>query len=474
MAKLVLADLTNLENQTSAVTTINNNMALIETAIENTLSRDGTSPNEMEENLDMNSNRILNLPAAVDDTEPVRKLEFDVVQGSIEDLEDAVAQAENAAAQAQAAQAAAESAVSTTEALVAEAEQAVVDAQEQAEKLRSESTSSVEIGTGSKVFTIDEDDYFVPGMYVMISNDDTNYMFGEITSYTGDQLTVDVDVTNGSGTYTEWVIIVAGARGATGPQGDTGPSGEMGGPGSSTDSQIALFDGATGTELKAATNTGLLKAASGVIATAVADTDYLTPATAASTYLTQADAATDYQPLDSDLTSWAGVTRASGFDAFTAAPSSANLATLVTDETGSGALVFATSPTLVTPVLGTPASGTLTNCTGLPLSTGVTRSINAQTGTTYTFVLGDANNVVTFNNSGAQTITVPPNADVAFPAGTIIDIIGRGTGKVTVAPGSGVTIESEGSLLSLYARYSAASLVKIASNNWVLIGSLTS
>lgn len=49
---------------------------------------------------------------------------------------------------------------------------------------------------------------------------------------------------------------------------------------------------------------------------------------------------------------------------FLATPSSANLATAVTDETGTGALVFATSPTLVTPLLGTPTSGTLTNCTG--------------------------------------------------------------------------------------------------------------
>jgi len=57
--------------------------------------------------------------------------------------------------------------------------------------------------------------------------------------------------------------------------------------------------------------------------------------------------------------------------AFLATPSSANLRTAVTDETGTGALVFATSPTLVTPVLGTPTSGTLTNCTGLPIATGV-------------------------------------------------------------------------------------------------------
>jgi len=60
-----------------------------------------------------------------------------------------------------------------------------------------------------------------------------------------------------------------------------------------------------------------------------------------------------------------------GVATFLATPSSANLAAAVTNETGSGALVFATSPTLVTPVLGTPTSATLTNATGLPISTGI-------------------------------------------------------------------------------------------------------
>ncbi len=83
------------------------------------------------------------------------------------------------------------------------------------------------------------------------------------------------------------------------------------------------------------------------------------------------EANVDFQAYDADLASWAGVTRASGFDTFAATPSSANLASLVSDETGTGALVFANSPTLVTPALGTPASGTLTNATGLPISTGV-------------------------------------------------------------------------------------------------------
>lgn len=72
-----------------------------------------------------------------------------------------------------------------------------------------------------------------------------------------------------------------------------------------------------------------------------------------------------------------------GGDALTSSPlsqfaatTSAQLAGVVSDETGSGALVFATSPTLITPTLGTPASGTLTNCTGLP-ATGISNATAA-------------------------------------------------------------------------------------------------
>lgn len=85
---------------------------------------------------------------------------------------------------------------------------------------------------------------------------------------------------------------------------------------------------------------------------------------------------TDGQILTADSTQGTGLkwsNPAGGGDALTASPlsqfaatTSAQLAGVISDETGSGALVFATSPTLVTPLLGTPTSGTLTNCTGLP------------------------------------------------------------------------------------------------------------
>lgn len=72
MSKVPLSTLVSLENQTTAINLINNNSGLIENGFENTLSRDGTQPNSMNANLDMNSFRILNLPSPVSPTEPVR------------------------------------------------------------------------------------------------------------------------------------------------------------------------------------------------------------------------------------------------------------------------------------------------------------------------------------------------------------------------------------------------------------------
>jgi hypothetical protein len=78
-----------------------------------------------------------------------------------------------------------------------------------------------------------------------------------------------------------------------------------------------------------------------------------------------------YQPTNSWYQINAETTYAAGVQNWMSTPSSANLRAAMTDETGTGLLVFNTSPTLVTPILGTPTSGTLTTCTGLPITTGV-------------------------------------------------------------------------------------------------------
>lgn len=84
MTKITLTDLANLQNENTAVSAINNNNATLETFSDSVLSRDGTSPNEMEAALDMNSHQILNLPSPVTDNSPLRLKDLeDFVGGSL-------------------------------------------------------------------------------------------------------------------------------------------------------------------------------------------------------------------------------------------------------------------------------------------------------------------------------------------------------------------------------------------------------
>lgn len=97
---------------------------------------------------------------------------------------------------------------------------------------------------------------------------------------------------------------------------------------------------------------------------------------------------------------------------------------------------------------------------------------NAQTGTTYTLVLGDAGDVVELGNSSAITLTIPTNAVAAFPVGTKITILQTGAGQVTVSGPSGGTLNATPGT-KLRAQWSSATLLKRATDTWVLIGDLT-
>ena len=103
-------------------------------------------------------------------------------------------------------------------------------------------------------------------------------------------------------------------------------------------------------------------------------------------------------------------------------------------------------------------------------------TLNAQTGTTYTLVLTDnRNKLITANNSSAQTYTIPLNSSVAFPTGSVINIIQIGTGQVTIQGASGVTVASTGAVAAapkLRVQYSAASCIKVATDTWYVVGDI--
>jgi hypothetical protein len=118
-----------------------------------------------------------------------------------------------------------------------------------------------------------------------------------------------------------------------------------------------------------------------------------------------------------------------GVATFLATPSSANLAAALTDETGTGANVFATSPTLVTPVLGTPASGNLTNTTVDGTNTvgyRVLPAVGTKTGS-YTLAVGDVGKYVQVGSGGSITI---PNS--TFAEGDVVVVVNNHTAAITI------------------------------------------
>ena len=158
-------------------------------------------------------------------------------------------------------------------------------------------------------------------------------------------------------------------------------------------------------------------------------------------------------PSSGTLTSCTGLPISTGVSGlgtgaatFLATPSSANLAALLTDETGTGAAVFATSPTFVTPALGTPSSGVLTNCTNLPIATvSVAGAMLPGTGLSVT-----GGGVVNHTNSVTAGTTSGITFDAQGHITTTVALVGGDLPVATsgviggVRPGTGLTVDGSG------------------------------
>lgn len=451
MAKLTLSDLTNLQNEASAIATLAANNALIETAIENTLSRDGTSPNTMNADLDMNSNNILNLPYPASDTEPVRLGDMsDLIpqiffqasspvttgpEGSIwidsdsTDLDvyrltsavwvDTTANLKGSSG--------ATGATGSSGANGLDGTSVGVEFQ------YSTTTTASDPGAGYFRFNnatiasatamyIDNVDYGGSSTTTWLDSfdDSTNtthygYIFlrgkttpsawavasltSTVTDSTGYRTLGSISVVASGGTWTNndrfiMLFMRTGNKGA-----DGAGSGDVVGPASSVDSEIALFSSTTGKLIKRASTTGILKGTSGVISAAVSGTDYA-PATSGSAIL-----------------------KGSGAGGFSDAAAG-------TDYVAPGG------------ALGTPSSGTLTNCTGLPVA-GITASTSTALGVG-SIELGHASANTLTASSGILSIegvTIPRNS---LSDTLTINAIELGNASANTLTASGGVLSVEG------------------------------
>jgi hypothetical protein len=163
-----------------------------------------------------------------------------------------------------------------------------------------------------------------------------------------------------------------------------------------------------------------------------------------------------------------------GVATFLGTPSSANLASAVTDETGSGLLVFATSPTLVTPVLGTPSSGTLSGCTvdGTDAVGFRNTPVNSQSAD-YTLVLADSGKTIfhPVADDNARTFTIPANSSVAYPVGTVISFVNLQNTVTIAITTDTMYLANDGATGSrTLAEYGMASAMKVDSTSWIISG----
>lgn len=321
MTKVTLDNVGSLIDATTAQTTINDNSAAIVTAVENTLSRDGTSPNQMGAPLDMNSHRVINLPAPLGNTEPVRLIDLEDVNGTI-------------------------------------------------------TINAIPAGgtTGQPLAKVTDDDYDADWAAITGT--------GNFVKSTSPTLVTPALGTPSSVNLSNATALPVGSLTGLGTGVGTALTNNVGSGGAPV-----VFNGALGIP-----SSGTLTNTTGL-------------------------------PISTGVSGLGA-----GVATFLATPSSANLATAVTNETGSGALVFATSPTLVTPTLGAATATTVAFSPSTGGIVGTTTNNNADAGRVGEFVSATSGTVGLTDNTNVNITSISLTAgDWDVEAG----IIFTGTGSTT-------------------------------------------
>jgi hypothetical protein len=142
--------------------------------------------------------------------------------------------------------------------------------------------------------------------------------------------------------------------------------------------------------------------------------------------------------------------------------------------TGSGGIALATSPTFVTPVLGTPSSGTLSSCTvdGTDAVGFRNTPVNSQD-EAYETVLADSGKTILHPvaDDNARTFTIPANSSVAYPVGTVISFVNlQNTVTIAITTDTMYLANDGDTGDRTLAEYGTASAMKVASTTWIISG----